>query len=1819
MAPSRSAAQQLFDSLVVPRNQSQTNGSTSSSIGAQVDSTNKALLELTKLLLQQQSSNSSTTMLQISTETIQAIIGKLQLPQAANGTAANATVTVSISIPNSPTSLVLSMTPGQSSSSVAVVSVVQYDKSSLQGSSNNKTSSSSTGAGTSIVDKIVSDIISVKISITNSTGGSKVTLPAFEANISVDTSTIPKSVATFRHNCTVGVPEHVRFYCTESKVLMTLNCSGLASAIVRRQCPIPKQVCNLLNLQDLSVTSGDYCQAVTSSAGFLTCKCGFTSSNNSAATTAAIIASGGAVNVAVMTEFVAGDFGTTVAISGSMNSAQFAKESSAVFIVFGCLWFIGLVFIVANYTVHSSPKLFRRVGHPEVVPTLTMAMIDECHTRMRAYIIATLPTIFDPTMTWWTRLARQFRSKHAYVRIVSHLLSPEPISGGEEERHFQRQKAILEVIQAMTSVTISFFLLALLYDLQYPADDGSCAFHRDEAACLFRRSLLDPSLTYCQWVPDRVQVAGVIAEIQNGRVMQVLDVHPDYVDDTLDDPCLFNGNANSMLASFLPIVLTAVVSIPIASVLSLLFALILTRSKKAAESRKLAVDALRHMQQGNQATALIQLSKEAMRMQDAARESVALVPRGETTAAAVEGNVVSPALGTAAMPMAAAGGGGARGGRRRAAVMPSAPPLPPPTALAAAPAASNAAASSMDAAAMVVAREPAATTTTMTTTTTTTALAPDANGNAPVFVKMRRVRSSRTSPGPHSSSFTGPRAHGTDDDGNGEDGANDDNVDDDDDDDDEGNVLGRWTRRGYRRLRRWIRRHWSVVKTQEIPEHVRWSRKQLIDTIHTHGFVVPSASTATAADGGSMNMNSLSVLLSLQDYDAAYAARVEHEAQLLRDDLRYATDVEFGTALLHQLVADVLDAEASPAAKRLYQFTVRKDFPVESSSSSEMLRFVSLGIIIVINLGALYYISLKGIQRGISWQLSFLRGCLLEWLFDVVVNESMEVLWVDFFLPSLILREVHVALRRVLTLSEHLLWRMVPPPPPPTAATPTPTAESASAAAVTAAAVVAPAPVTVHTEKAKAMKRLPVIRPTALPATSRALARDKDALWEAQLALLYYPPSASGKPTTSSASTAMNAASSAAGSTRRRRVTPTTTTTTIATTMTIAGGHQEPRYFLQLMSYLPLEGQFILTRTVMTLVLGSLLYGWYRISKVGVSYGLALVLYIAVCVVGFCVFFAWLLYRQLRRASRATRRVHALTMMSGATGSHGGEDDAAAAAAAAARPTPSEVIGRRRASIFERFVGEMKVADGAPPLDKAASGAVDSDGHDVDDESLRSRPSAASTTSEERDAEGRRGEAIDEDSWRSLLDGSRSSSTLTPLSLSSGGSSSSSRVSWRSSQLLSSSSSSSSWSLLRDSASSSSSAASERERERRRSSFLTSLFGNIDDDGSSSSAGESSETMSDAEEPLPPQPQQQQRSQWQRDRQQSDGSVASLLWDDVDEALDGASSSGSSNDRPDSIEDENGDHNATDAVSMAAAPPQRLTMVSQAPFSPTAATTAATTAAAANEATSPSSPLLARFTGSSSTHWPMFTIREDAVSTIDADPSTPIRRRSSAAVDTGLSHSHSHSYSSGSSGSGHARHHIINIDSDIDRGAQSWSSRFSSTQSSILRELVMDMDVLAAEAAATGGGNRLFDEDEDDDADDTAHELSEDEDNDEGDGGFRARRSFGVDWQSDADAADGGDGDGDDEGDGGGRDSLRLRDSLTSMLLAGSASGGGLRQRRSFSNATGGGGLASALSSSSLASDTSAGNGGGSSRRGSRRDSDAARRRVSFEGPGGLV
>lgn len=78
-----------------------------------------------------------------------------------------------------------------------------------------------------------------------------------------------------------------------------------------------------------------------------------------------------------------------------------------------------------------------------------------------------------------------------------------------------------------------------------------------------------------------------------------------------------------------------------------------------------------------------------------------------------------------------------------------------------------------------------------------------------------------------------------------------------------------------------------------------------------------------------------------------------------------------------------------------------------------LLPYVAVGIVVAINLGALYFLALKGIQRGLQWQLSFLSACLVEWSVDTFVMETVEVLWIEYFVLHLIVGDVQ---RAVLVL-----------------------------------------------------------------------------------------------------------------------------------------------------------------------------------------------------------------------------------------------------------------------------------------------------------------------------------------------------------------------------------------------------------------------------------------------------------------------------------------------------------------------------------------------------------------------------------------------------------------------------------------------------------------------------------------------------------------------------------------------------------------------------------------------------------------------------------
>jgi hypothetical protein len=72
-----------------------------------------------------------------------------------------------------------------------------------------------------------------------------------------------------------------------------------------------------------------------------------------------------------------------------------------------------------------------------------------------------------------------------------------------------------------------------------------------------------------------------------------------------------------------------------------------------------------------------------------------------------------------------------------------------------------------------------------------------------------------------------------------------------------------------------------------------------------------------------------------------------------------------------------------------------------------------VGLLVVCNGGALYYIVSKAAVRGYDWQVSFLKISLFEWFSEVVLLRGVEIALFDYGLCWLVGDEVEAAVRRL--------------------------------------------------------------------------------------------------------------------------------------------------------------------------------------------------------------------------------------------------------------------------------------------------------------------------------------------------------------------------------------------------------------------------------------------------------------------------------------------------------------------------------------------------------------------------------------------------------------------------------------------------------------------------------------------------------------------------------------------------------------------------------------------------------------------------------------
>lgn len=545
------------------------------------------------LLSSQRNSSSSQpkTVVAIS-DNVQVVVSLLDSPKRTNSSSHNGSSVVflpTISLPNSQSSITVAAPQSgtsSSGSSLTSVSVISL------GTNNGGVVSAQ---NSSIPLTIRSDLISVKVSPVSSNGSlGKSVLPSFIANISLNDAASGGSSShapVFSHNCTIGHVETVSYLCPDSRMWFNLTCRGVVAVSVRRQCPVPTQVCNVLSVSTWSVVSSEYCQATQSAAGYVVCRCGLNNAT-SAKDVAAVVASGGAVNVAVMTQYIAGDFGSIGGSSG-VSIDSFAQQSSAIFVVFASLWGFGFILMTFHYRQMGGLSKSKKVDvkkdrdHVDnllvVVPeglhahVKTTETLDSTTSRSNSrpeqliwsYAMACLPVSFQ-LGPWWQRLGHLLILHHSYCRAVSFLCMSSTNSN-------KRKVAIMQVAQLLTLVMVSFLVLAVIYDFQFPPDDGSCALYAEKSLCLTRRSLLDRSVTYCTWVAPTAQnddqkkvlIGNVLVESRHGAIIQSLNVDGETSEDI---HCHFNNSESSILITVLSIVIASIVSIPADLILTMLFA-----------------------------------------------------------------------------------------------------------------------------------------------------------------------------------------------------------------------------------------------------------------------------------------------------------------------------------------------------------------------------------------------------------------------------------------------------------------------------------------------------------------------------------------------------------------------------------------------------------------------------------------------------------------------------------------------------------------------------------------------------------------------------------------------------------------------------------------------------------------------------------------------------------------------------------------------------------------------------------------------------------------------------------------------------------------------------------------------------------------------------------------------------------------------------------------------------------------------------------------------------------------------------------------------
>ena len=197
------------------------------------------------------------------------------------------------------------------------------------------------------------------------------------------------------------------------------------------------------------------------------------------------------MNLVAMTEYVGGQAGETFKAAPALTNPAAIEKSLIVIIMFVVLWLGGMGMVAGCIYRQRKMHKERRERRLEEINRADreskLSSVDDVRDKLISYVHSVFPIIFYSDH-WLVRLKDEIRRNHSYMMLFN------SVDGDLADK-----KRILNGLRLLTAQTCLMFLLAFLYDLQSPDDDGTCPGYTTQQNCLARKSILERSVSYCAW------------------------------------------------------------------------------------------------------------------------------------------------------------------------------------------------------------------------------------------------------------------------------------------------------------------------------------------------------------------------------------------------------------------------------------------------------------------------------------------------------------------------------------------------------------------------------------------------------------------------------------------------------------------------------------------------------------------------------------------------------------------------------------------------------------------------------------------------------------------------------------------------------------------------------------------------------------------------------------------------------------------------------------------------------------------------------------------------------------------------------------------------------------------------------------------------------------------------------------------------------------------------------------------------------------------------------------------------------------------------